>query len=67
MTLRADLERFGSRTPESNPYLEYFLMENPFPVYGEQVFEVCTDQDRIKGEFIRVLDEFGGEGQAAKD
>ena len=57
MTLKNDLSLFGNRS-EPNPYKDHFLLENPFPGRGETGFDVCTDQDAIKREFVAVLQDF---------
>lgn len=57
MTLKKDLALFQSE-PVDNPYERYFLLENPFPSYGETSFDVCTDQDAIKGRFVSILQDF---------
>ena len=57
MTLEKDLARFQSK-PGDNPYKRYFLLENPFPGSGETDFDVCTDQDAIKGRFVSILQDF---------
>lgn len=58
MTLKNDLSLFGAKPEELNPYETYFLLENPFPGHGETGFDVCTDQDEIKKEFIYILRNF---------
>ena len=57
MTLTKDLSRFEIG-PKDNPYEEYFLLENPFPGYGEPKFEVCTEQDELKDKFVSTLRNF---------
>ncbi len=57
VTLKKDLARFRSE-PVDNPYERYFLLENPFPGSGETDFDVCTDQDAIKGRFVSILQDF---------
>ena len=57
MTLTKDLSRFEIG-PKDNPYEEYFLLENPFPGYGEPKFEVCTDQEELKNKFVSTLTNF---------
>ena len=58
MTLKNDLSLFGVKSEELNPYETHFLLENPFPGHGETEFDVCTDQDEIKQEFIYILRDF---------
>ena len=57
VTLKKDLARFQSE-PVDNSYERYFLLENPFPGSGETDFDVCTDQDAIKGRFVSILQDF---------
>lgn len=61
MTIKKDLELFGIAKP--NPYEQYFLLDNPFPAYGEQPqrerADVCTDQQPIKENFVNILRNFG--------
>ena len=57
MTLEKDLALFQSK-PGDNPYKRYSLLENPFPGSGETDFDVCTDQDAIKGRFVSILQDF---------
>ena len=61
MTLKKDLSLFEVEPEELNPYEQYFLLENPFPGYGETEFDVCTDQDAIKQEFVYLLRNFSSE------
>ena len=58
MTLKKDLSLFGAKPEELNPYETHFLLENPFPGHGETGFDVCTDQDEVKKEFIYILRNF---------
>ncbi|MDE0014835.1 MAG: DUF2791 family P-loop domain-containing protein [Candidatus Poribacteria bacterium] len=58
MTLKKDLSLFGAKPEELNPYETHFLLENPFPGHGETGFDVCTDQNEIKKEFIYILRNF---------
>lgn len=58
MTLTKDLSRFEVDHRELNPYEKHFLLENPFPGYGEPKFEVCTDQDELKDKFVSTLMNF---------
>ena len=58
MTLKNDLSLFDVNRAELNPYKDHFLLENPFPGRGETGFDVCTDQDAIKREFVAVLQDF---------
>ena len=58
MTLKKDLSLFGAKSEELNPYEAHFLLENPFPGHGETGFDVCTDQDEVKKEFIYILRNF---------
>ena len=57
MTLTKDLSLFEDK-PQDNPYEKYFLLENPFPGYGEPKFEVCTDQEELKDKFVSTLRNF---------
>jgi hypothetical protein len=59
MTLRQDLEQLKKAAEKPNPYERYHLLENPFPAYGEERADVCTDQDQIKAAFMEILGEFG--------
>ena len=61
MTLKKDLSLFEVEPEEPNPYEQYFLLENPFPGYGEANFNVCSDQDAIKKEFVQILGNFSSE------
>ena len=64
MTLKEDLSSLFEVDPEEpNPYEQYFLLENPFPGYGETVFDVCSDQDAIKKELVRILGNFSSEAK----
>ena len=58
MTLIKDLFLFEAKPEELNPYEKHFLLKNPFPGAGETRFDVCTDQDEIKKEFIYRLQNF---------
>ena len=61
MTLEKDLSRFENTSQELNPYEKHFLLSNPFPGHGETGFDVCTDQDSIKNEFVYRLLNFSSE------
>lgn len=63
MTLKKDLSLFGVESEELNPYEKYFLLENPFPGYGETGFDVCTDQNDIKKTFVYTLMNFSTEAK----
>ena len=63
MTLKKDLSLFEVEPEEPNPYEQYFLLENPFPGYGETNFNVCSDQDGIKKEFVQILGNFSSEAK----
>ena len=63
MTLKKDLSLFEVNPEELNPYEEHFLLENPFPGYGEPKFDVCTDQDVIKEAFVYLLRNFSSEAK----
>ena len=63
MTLKKDLSLFKVEPEEPNPYEQYFLLENPFPGYGETNFNVCSDQDAIKKEFVQILGNFSSEAK----
>ena len=63
MTLKEDLALFKDKPQEPNPYEKYFLLENPFPGYGETVFDVCTNQEIIKEDFRDVLQSFSLEAK----
>ena len=56
MTLKKDLSLFVEKGP--NPYEKHFLLENPFPGYGEIESGVCTDQKTLKKQFVSVLQNF---------
>ena len=58
MTLAKDLSRFEVDHQELNPYEKHFLLENPFPGYGDPKFDVCTDQNDIKDKFVYILKNF---------
>ena len=58
MTIRNDLSLFEVKAEELNPYETHFLLENPFPGYGETGFDVCTDQENAKKAFVSPLREF---------
>ena len=64
MTLKEDLSSLFQVDPEEpNPYEKYFLLENPFPGYGETVFDVCTNQEIIKEDFRDVLQTFSSKAK----
>ena len=64
MTLKEDLSSLFEVDPEEpNPYEKYFLLENPFPGYGETVFDVCTNQKIIKKDFADILQNFSLEAK----
>ena len=63
MTLKKDLSLFEVKPEELNPYEKHFLLENPFPERGETRFDVCTDQDEIKKEFVYLLRNFSAEAK----
>jgi hypothetical protein len=63
VTLKKDLSLFEVNPEELNPYEEHFLLENPFPGYGEPKFDVCTDQDVIKEAFVYLLRNFSSEAK----
>lgn len=58
MTLKKDLGELFQSKPVDNPYEAYFLLENPFPGYGETGFDVCSDQGEIKEKFVTILQDF---------
>lgn len=58
MTLTKDLSRFEVAHQELNPYEKHFLLENPFPGYGDPKFDVCTDQNDLKDKFVYILKNF---------
>lgn len=58
MTLKTDLSLFKVEPDKLNPYEQYFLLENPFPAYGEPESDVCTDQEAIKQDFVYTLRNF---------
>ena len=58
MTLTKDLALFKAKPEELNPYEIHFLLGNPFPGSGETGFDVCTDQNTIKREFVYQLQNF---------
>ena len=58
MTLKRDRSLFKVDSSVLNPYEKYFLLENPFPGYGETRFDVCTDQKHIKEEYVYILRNF---------
>ena len=58
MTLKKDLGELFQSKPVDNPYEEYFLLENPFPGYGETGFDVCSDQGETKEKFVTILQDF---------
>jgi len=58
VTLKKDLSLFEVEPEELNPYEQYFLLENPFPGYGDTEFDVCTNQDDIKQDFVYILRNF---------
>ena len=61
MTLKKDLSLFSEKGP--NPYEKYFLLENPFPGYGEIESDVCTDQEILKKQFVSILQNFSTEAK----
>ena len=63
MTFKKDLSLFGVKPAELNPYEKHFLLENPFPKYGETSFDVCTDQDAVKRAFVYLLRNFSSEAK----
>ena len=63
MTLKKDLSLFEVKPEELNPYEKHFLLENPFPERGETRFDVCTDQEEIKKEFVYLLRNFSAEAK----
>ena len=58
MTLKKDLGELFQSEPVDNPYEKSFLLENPFPGYGETGFDVCSDQGKIKEKFVTILQDF---------
>ena len=64
MTLNKDLDLFEVDCIKLNPYKAHFLLENPFPGHGETQFDVCTNQEAIKKEFVYILRDF--ESQAKR-
>ena len=62
LTLDGLREEFSQETPE-NPYEEFFLLSNPFPILG-QFYGICVDQESVKGEFTRVLRDFYRDSQS---
>ena len=61
MSLIKDLSLFEVKPEELNPYENHFLLENPFPGHGETGFDVCTDQEDIKKQFVSPLRNFSSE------
>jgi hypothetical protein len=59
MTLKDDLKLLEKAVERPNPYERYHLMENPFPGYGEERSDVCTNQQQIKRAFVDILRDFG--------
>ena len=58
VTIKFDLSLFGNESERLNPYKEHFLLNNPFPGYGEIELEVCTNQKEIKKKFVGHLRDF---------
>ena len=63
MTLKKDLSLFGGKSKGLNLYEKHFLLENPFPGPGETDFDVCSDQEAIKQEFVQILENFSSEAK----
>ncbi len=63
MTLTKDLDLFKAKPEELNPYEKHFLFGNPFPGRGETGFDVCTDQDIVKKEFVYQLQNFSADAK----
>ena len=63
MTFTKDLSRFKGKPKGPNLYEKHFLLKNPFPGHGETNFDVCSDQDGIKNEFIQILGDFSSEAK----
>jgi len=63
MTIRNDLSLFEVKAQDLNPYENHFLLENPFPGYGETGFDVCTDQENAKKAFVYRLREFSSDAK----
>ena len=63
MTLKKDLSLFEVEPEKLNLFEENFLLENPFPGHGETRFDVCTDQEEIKKEFIYLLKNFSSQAK----
>ena len=64
LTLDTLREELSEEQPRS-PYLDFFLLSNPFPVAG-QFSGICVNQDEVKREFARTLREFYLDGQARR-
>ena len=63
MTFKKDLSRFKGKPKGPNLYEKHFLLKNPFPGHGETNFDVCSDQDGIKDEFVEILGNFSSEAK----
>ena len=58
MTLRDDLDLIEVESDDFNPFEKHYLMDNPFPGYGETRLDVCFNQKNLKQKFVSVLRNF---------
>ncbi len=54
-------EELSQEIPE-NPYENFFLLSNPFPIIGE-FCGICVDQEKVKEKFKQELREFNHNAQ----
>ena len=65
LTLDDLRKEFGKEQPK-NPYVDFFLLSNPFPDVGQFISGICVNQDQIKREFVRTLREFYQDEQSRR-
>ena len=65
LTLDDLRKEFGKGQPK-NPYVDFFLLSNPFPDIGQFISGICVNQDQIKREFVRTLREFYQDEQSRR-
>ncbi len=61
-----DLRKEIGKGQPKNPYVNFFLLSNPFPDVGQFIPSICVNQDEIKREFVRTLREFYQDEQSRR-
>jgi len=65
VTFKAFFEKISKDQPES-PYEKFMLLSNPFPAAGQFIADICVDQEEVKFEFLRKLQDFYTDGRSTR-